>query len=468
MNNPELKQYLQSLLQDKYQSFIIAPPEKTALRINSLKIKADEGFRYLDDLNINYKKLLFSPLGFVPDEKSIPISHTLSFFLGWFQYQGIASQIPPLALNPKPGETVLDMAASPGSKSTQIAAMMQNRGRLYLNDISRSRLQPLNANTQKAGLINQILLQLPGERLGNYLPEYFDKILVDAPCTALGTLAGSPEMIHWWSQKKLKKLSALQERLLTSAFKALKSNGEMVYSTCSIAPEENELVIQKLIENYPIEIISIDNIDTKMWGNGLKSYKNQSFPPSMDNAIRVLPQEHKMEGFFVIKLRKKDSFKRQYEYKKAAFSSLFKGSDAEIEHDLKEISDDYGIPMHFWQPYRFKRTKKRLWLLNSEFEEIPEEGFVSGGMLLGERKLFQWKLSNQSIQFLGRSITKRQVELNGNELKEIFKNSKMCKSGISDGYYVLSWKDKNIASLYVADGGLRMRTPHSLVLPEIL
>ena len=464
LNNKDLEDYLDSFLGEDSESFLVAKPESTAIRVNTLKNSKLEIENWFKQLKQKFSKIPFSQNGFIIPQDDIPFSHTLDFFLGKIQYQGISSQLPALVLNPQPGEKVLDMAAAPGSKSTQIGAMMQNKGSLYLNDISRQRLQALNANTQKAGMLNQVLLNYSGDRFGNLFPKFFDKILLDAPCTALGTLSSSPEVTGWWSREKLHKLCGIQERLFISAIKALKTGGEMVYSTCSIAPEENEMLIQEMLDEYPLEILPIDLRGTENFKNGLSSYDGIPFDPNMKHALRVFPHQHEMEGFFVARLRKTKGHVLHQEWKRASFTETMAYDDEQVGQDLKEISETYGIPVDFWQDYRFIRTQKRLWMTNRDLKEIPADGVTSAGMLLAEKKQFMWKLFNQSAQYLNELVKKRRLAFTKEQMLEIFTNGKMDLPGIGNGYYVIEWQGKVVASIYVEKEKGQMRLPHKFRL----
>ncbi len=449
---------------EESQLFLVAKPESSAIRANTLKNSHLAIESRLKQLHQNYTKISFNQNGFILTQDNVPLSHTLDFFLGRIQYQGISSQLPALVLNPKPGEKVLDLAAAPGSKSTQIGAMMQNKGSLFLNDISRQRLQALNANTQKAGMLNQVLLNYSGDRFGNLFPNYFDKILLDAPCTALGTLSSSPEVMGWWSQEKLHKLCGIQERLFISAIKALKTGGEMVYSTCSIAPEENEMLVQKMLEDYPLEILPIELPGTENFKNGLSSYDGIQFDPYMKKALRVFPQQHEMEGFFVVRLRKTEGHVLHQAWKRAVLSETRVFDDEQVKQDLIEISETYGISNKFWQNYRFIRTKNRIWMTNLETRDIPTEGVTSAGMLLAEKKQFMWKLFNQSAQFLSSHIENRRLLFSKEQMMKIFAQGKMELPGLGNGYYVIEWQEQVIASIYVEKEKGQIRLPHKFRL----
>ena len=370
--SPDITNYLQNLFGDSFEAFIQAKPEATAIRVNELKSDKKEVLAQLNRWEVNYSLHPINPHGIILHEDKIPISHTLLYFTGAIAYQGIASQLPVLALDPKPGESVLEMAASPGSKATQIAALLGNRGKLVLNDVSTNRLQALVANSVRCGVMNDVTLNLTGQRLGTLLPEFFDRVLLDAPCSALGTLAeNSGELNRWWSQRAIRKFSNVQQLLLISAIKTAKVGGTIVYSTCSVAPEENEMLIQKMVENYPVEIEPIPFADAEPISPGFLSYQDHKFPPAMELTCRTFPHRSGMEGFFIAKLRKTDSMKKKDSSDQTEWLLTEPFDSPNIFPVLEQISDYWGFDIEQFQNCRFLINKKRLWITTSDWEKIP-------------------------------------------------------------------------------------------------
>jgi len=210
--------------------------------------------------------------------------------------------IPPLVLQPQPGDIVLDMCAAPGSKTTQMVAMMKNEGVMVANDYKGQRLQSLGINIQRSGVTNTIITLMHGKRFHEF---EFDKILVDAPCSGTGTIRKSLKTITIWNAGMISKLARQQVELLVNAFNNLKDGGELVYSTCSVEPEENEGVIHTLLERFDTaEVIPVTL-------NGLKTvepimeFKKVKYNPAVKDCIRIWPQDNDTEGFFVTKIRKK-------------------------------------------------------------------------------------------------------------------------------------------------------------------
>ncbi len=456
--NKFLKRYLKELLGDQITHFWNARPEPRAIRVNTIKAHVKEVKERLQQLNVAFKEVPFNPTGLIIENDHLPLSQTLDFFLGKFYYQGLSSQLPAIVLNPQPGEKVLDLAASPGSKSTQMAAMMNNLGFLVLNDVSMKRIQALNTNVQSMGVINYAIFRQPGEHIGNILPEYFDKVLLDAPCSALGIIHAHPEVYSWLTPKRLSKIVEQQRQLLISAFKALKVGGEIVYSTCSISPEENEELIQFMLDHYPLEIVEIKPTLHQMFLPGLTEYQNKIFTSEMRKAIRILPHLHEMEGFFIIKLRKTGrrhkAVKTYKTFKTLAFNH------PEIAEALQQISEQWGIPDHLWSKFRFIKTRERLWMVNNQIKNIPDENFLNAGLLLGEKRIYGWKLPNQSIQFFSSWITKRHLPVSEAQLRELFKTGMTNVPQTEDGYYALSWQNKAIGSLYVEKKRAKIRLMH--------
>jgi NOL1/NOP2/sun family putative RNA methylase len=199
-----------------------------------------------------------TPLRWYPDafvidreNRSTPLGHSLEHFAGHIYIQEASSMIPPLALDPRPGEKVLDLAAAPGSKTTQMAAMMRNTGLIVANDSSIPRLKALAANLERSGVLNVAMTNSSGNRFGRLLSGYFDKVLLDAPCSAEGTAAKSPEVLSRWSEKTIHKLATLQGKLLLGAWEAVRPGGTLVYSTCTFAPEENEAILDEFLRHHP-------------------------------------------------------------------------------------------------------------------------------------------------------------------------------------------------------------------------
>lgn len=221
---------------------------------------------------------------------------------GRIYLQNPSSMVPPLLLDPAPGDWVLDLAAAPGSKTLQLAAMLGDRGRISAVEAVRSRFFRLRANLEAHGADKVQLYLKDGARVGQSCPGWFDRVLLDAPCSGEGRFKlRDPETFAHWSEKKIREMSRKQRRLLSSAARALKPGGVLVYSTCSLAPEENEQVVEQALEwGMQMEEISVPFANVQP---GLTQWKGKSLHPDLARAIRILP-DGVMEGFFVCRMRK--------------------------------------------------------------------------------------------------------------------------------------------------------------------
>jgi 16S rRNA (cytosine1407-C5)-methyltransferase len=225
--------------------------------------------------------------------------------LGYFYVQEISSMMPLLALKPTKDESFLDLCASPGSKTTQAAALMENQGILIANDNKLGRMVILCSNLEKCGVSNTIVTRHDGIQLCKRLAKQgyrFDKILVDAPCSGEGTLRSSPKTFITWNMNTVENLSQQQKMLAAHAFEILKDGGEMIYSTCTHSPEENEEIVQYLLDHYDAEIMEI-NLPIKT-RKGLTEWQGKKFSKDLEKAVRIYPQDNNTEGFFLCKLKK--------------------------------------------------------------------------------------------------------------------------------------------------------------------
>jgi len=233
---------------------------------------------------------------------------SLEHQLGYYYIQEIASMLPIIALEPKPEETILDLCSAPGSKTTQAAAKMENTGTIIANEVSFGRLKILATNLQRCGVTNTIITKKDGIALCKKLKQkdiQIDKILIDAPCSGEGTIRSSPKSCIRWNIKSIKNLSRLQKALVASAIEILKPNGELVYSTCTHAPEENEEVVDFILKEFPNMKIEEIKLPIKC-RSGITTWSETGWEggEAIKQSCRIYPQDANTEGFFITKLKK--------------------------------------------------------------------------------------------------------------------------------------------------------------------
>jgi len=282
-----------------------------SIRCNTLKIKPDELKKRLERYGwkINQPFKDNKEIMIIERESELKpgeLGKTKEHLLGYYYVQEISSMLPMLVLKPKAEDIILDLCASPGSKTTQAAAIMENKGTIIANEVSLGRIRILNSNLEKNGVMNVIVTHKDGVQLCRRLAKKtnlkFDKILVDAPCSGEGTLRKSPKTFLMWNKKMIEKFSRIQKKLTGEALKILKVGGEMIYSTCTLSPEEDEEVINYLLNNFDIEIEEI-KLPIKL-RCGVCEFEGRKYDKQVEKACRLYPQDNDTDGFFLAKIKK--------------------------------------------------------------------------------------------------------------------------------------------------------------------
>lgn len=268
----------------------------TTLRVNTLKYDIQSLMRYFKEKNIKFERVAWYQDAFIIKNVTEKEIQKLDIFeKGYIYLQSLSSMVPPLVLNPKPGEKVLDLTAAPGSKTTQMAAMMQNRGSILANELDKIRCERLQYNVTAQGASIVIVNNDYGERIGSKYSQVFDKVLLDTPCSGEGRfLATDPKTYRSWSEKKVSELVKMQKKLFKSAYEALKPDGTMVYSTCTLNLAENEQILEWALEQFNLKLLDIELELREI---------QQGQTESTKQAIKILPSKN-TEGFFVARLKK--------------------------------------------------------------------------------------------------------------------------------------------------------------------
>ena len=306
---PLFEQRMKQLIQDSkdFETFnkIIHTHPKNFIGCNTLKISAQDLYIKLnkkwkvEQPFKEYPEIMLIEQDLLPGELGNAIEH----ILGYYYIQEISSMLSVIALDPKPNDFIIDLCASPGSKTTQISSMMQNQGTLIANDLKMDRIAILASNLERCGVTNAIVTKNDAIGLCSKLSKSefkFDKILLDAPCSGEGTLRSSPKTFLMWNEKVVYKLSRLQKKLIAFALKCLKIKGNLVYSTCTHSPEENESVIDFALKNFPVKIEKI-SLPLK-YREGITEWNDEQYNEEVKKCCRIYPQDNDSEGFFVCKM----------------------------------------------------------------------------------------------------------------------------------------------------------------------
>lgn len=294
-----IPEYLKNKLLTEYDKNIVdeiiacyKTPRITSIRINTLKSTIKEIKEVLKENGIEFKLVEWSDFSLIIVNTSEEELRKLSIYQeGKIYLQSLSSQLPPLFLNPKPNETILDMTAAPGGKTTEIAALSNNQAMITATEKNKQRYERLKYNIAKQGATKVTVLNIDARNLDEYFT--FDKILLDAPCSGSGTLYG--KSLNDFNEDLVNRSIKFQKELINEAIKHLKLNGELIYSTCSILKEENENIINEILQAHPeLVLIPLDIVN----------YQELPLLPVKIEGTLCLKPTIFYEGFFVAKLKK--------------------------------------------------------------------------------------------------------------------------------------------------------------------
>ncbi|EOX7391857.1 16S rRNA (cytosine(1407)-C(5))-methyltransferase RsmF [Enterobacter quasiroggenkampii] len=363
-------------------------PLRRSIRVNTLKISVEDFLALVSPYRWQLTPVPWCAEGFWierDDEDAVPLGSTAEHLSGLFYIQEASSMLPVAALFAEGNspDRVMDVAAAPGSKTTQIAARMGNRGAILANEFSASRVKVLHANISRCGIHNVALTHFDGRVFGAALPEAFDAILLDAPCSGEGVVRKDPDALKNWSVESNLEIAATQRELIESAFHALRPGGTLVYSTCTLNRDENEDVCLWLKAQYPdaVEFLPLDDL----FASAQEAVTPEGF-------LHVFPQIYDCEGFFVARLRKTQAVvplpAPKFKVGNFPFAPL-KGRDAaQLVAAAEKIGLVWDESLHLWI------RDKEVWLFPAEIEPlIGKVRFSRIGIRLAEvhNKGYRWQ-----------------------------------------------------------------------------
>ena len=300
-----IERYIQFLGLDQTKELLEVNerPLIPSIRVNTLKKSVLELKKLLEKKGNELKPIDWIPYGFNVVKESSNLGSSHEFLQGYYYLQNIASMLSAIILDPKPKDIVIDMCAAPGSKSTHLAQLMENEGTLILIEKNLNRIPALEVNLRRMGIVNSIVLNMDAINLSN-MNIKGDKILLDAPCTGEGLIRQDPSRKKSKSMKDIEKMSSIQKKLLTTGLKALNSGGRLLYCTCSIAPEENELVVDEVLNNF--NNFKIVEISTNYGVKGLTNVFGVDLLEDLIFSQRLYPHLHDTIGFYFCLIKKED------------------------------------------------------------------------------------------------------------------------------------------------------------------
>ncbi len=288
-----LEQYGEKITNNIIQGYLEKRP--VTLRVNTLKTNVDNIKKALNESNIKYKEVIWSKDALIIEEADENKIRELNIYNnGEIYLQSLSSMLPPIILSPKENENILDMAAAPGGKTTQVSALSNGKALITACEKNKVRSERLKYNIEKQGANGICVLVEDARKLNSFLS--FDKILLDAPCSGSGTICLNDEKLEkYFKEELIERSSRVQFELLKKAVEILKPGHEMIYSTCSILKNENENNLLKILKSGKVEIVPISE----------EIFRDiQVLPVTIEGTICVCPSKL-YEGFFIAKLRKK-------------------------------------------------------------------------------------------------------------------------------------------------------------------
>ncbi|WP_206683203.1 16S rRNA (cytosine(1407)-C(5))-methyltransferase RsmF [Neptunicella marina] len=440
---------------------ISSTPLRKSIRVNTLKISVEEFKQLAEQLNWQLTPIPWCASGFwlerPTEQEKLALGSTAAHFAGLFYIQEASSMMPPEALScgaNLSGKLLLDMASAPGSKSTQLAAIMNNSGVLIANELSSSRIKVLNANIQRCGLTNTAMTHFNADVFGEWLPEIFDFVQLDAPCSGEGAIRKDPLAFKNWSLSSTNQIASLQKNLIKSAFLALKPGGEMIYSTCTLNPLENQQVCLWLQQQFPdaVEFINLKNL----FNGAEKAVTEHGF-------LHVWPQIFDSEGFFVAKIRKTAAVPFEFKGKEQTNFPFTPATKKQFNLVEQYLDNQFG-----WQlpaSHKLYVRDNEYWLFPQAF--IPLIGkmrFQRIGVKLAELFKFGFKITHEAVMSFSDDFTKNLIEITDEQVSELYAG-KDLKSSLNrnSGEMVAMYHSAPVALLKGLKGKLKNNLPRELI-----
>ena len=298
-----IERYFQFLGEDQTKQLLDAneKPLTPSIRANTLKIEIETLKNRLENKGFMLEPIDWIPYGFKVKKAPLNLGSTHEYLQGFYYLQSVAPMLPAFILDPNPSDIVIDMCAAPGGKATHLAQIMNNEGNLILIERNRNRIPALEINLRRLGVSNSIIINEDAVNLSK-MNLKADKILLDAPCTGEGLIRQDSSRKRSKTMKDISKLSIIQRKLLKTGLNSLNPGGQLLYSTCSIAPEENELVIDDVLkERSDFAIVKIPrNYGVK----GIIDVYNKTLREDIKYSQRLYPHLHNTIGFFISLIQK--------------------------------------------------------------------------------------------------------------------------------------------------------------------
>lgn len=437
---------MQQLLGEEYEAFLggFDGKRQFGLRVNTSKIELEEFERIAP---FHLKKIPWIPEGYFYEEEDAPARHPF-YAAGLYYLQEPSAMTPASRLPVQPGERVLDLCAAPGGKATALGAKLRGQGLLVANDINNARAKALLRNLELFGISNAFVTNEPPYVLAEKYSEYFDKIMVDAPCSGEGMFRKNPAVIEAWQEKGPEYFSRLQKEIIVHGADMLRPGGMMLYSTCTFSPVENESVITHLLRERPeMEVIPME--DYEGFSRGLTAFAGEEFHESCHLCRRIFPHKMPGEGHFMALLYKKEEESNRNRETEPVQMENEQESDTKAgkrKKDKKKRRKDSGQgrqsgrDKHWWEvcgglnkeqqqaaaeffshvlldlkPERMDVRGEKLYYVPEETREVRGIHFLRNGIYMGDFKKKRFEPSQPFALILSKDTFDRCVDFPGED-----------------------------------------------------
>ena len=438
---------MQDMLKEAYPAFLHSYEKENfrSLRVNALKGSTEQ---FLEYGLFSLKPVAWEKNGFYYSEEDQPGRHPMHE-AGLYYIQEPSAMAPAAYIGAEPGEKILDLCAAPGGKTTQIASYLQNKGILVCNEIHPQRAKILSENVERMGITNAVVTNETPKHLAELLEGYFDRILVDAPCSGEGMFRKNEEAVEEWSPENVRLCADRQDEILDCADIMLREGGRLVYSTCTFAPDENEGSIARFIKrhpNYEIEKIPLyDGMST-----GVADWcKDVEAPENIESTIRLFPHRLDGEGHYLAVLRKKGEVREGYQG--FVKNGLEQGLSAKEQKNLSDfdefvkatLNDDVLCGIRD----RLLKFGDQLYLMPAGMPSVKGMKVLRPGLHLGTLKKNRFEPSHALALALKPDQVKHTMELyteDNDNMTNAYLNGMTLNHEGEKGWYLMTYRGYSI------------------------
>jgi NOL1/NOP2/sun family putative RNA methylase len=459
----------------------IERPEPTTFRVNRLRTDVETVQARLEANGFELERLAGQPHFLRVIHQPYNISDTFEHWAGLIYIQQVSSGLAAPLLGARPGESVLDLCAAPGGKTCHLAEIMQGEGPLVAAEVNEGRIRALLGNLYRLGHTNVLVVSADGRTLPT--EAQFDRVLVDAPCSALGTLRKKRGRLPTRSRGFIKKVTRSQETLLRRAIEVTRPGGTVLYVTCTFGPEENEAVVSRVLADAPVRVDPLH--PAVPHARGVTAFGDQRFDAALEGAIRIYPHHLDSGGMFICRLiRLDDGAAERHGWRPvprvfpgeatgkatgratAAASTDLDDTAAQVAAAEAILTDAWGVDPDAWHKHHWLRRGSNLWLHGCD--RWPVEDWNPGKhwrlVALGLRGIDLGghgppRATNDLLQWLDEAVTKRRLELSSEGWRALLDGREVRPDHTPQGHVALALEGRIVGWGFIRDGRLQHHVP---------